>query len=124
VFFLAYLPDIPQFPDSRSLAETAPTSRAGQLIFDASRVQTLLSSVTLLIFFGTKRPPDMDRDIEVKTEHTNLTNRTMVTVQSTKDSMSDLSKLDDEVIILLPVVRFFFSDVSNCRSRCLSLAGR
>jgi hypothetical protein len=66
----------------------------------------------------------MDRDIEVKTEHTNLTNRTMVTVQSTKDSMSDLSKLDDEVIILLPVVRFFFSNVRNCRSRCLSLAGR
>jgi SWI/SNF-related matrix-associated actin-dependent regulator of chromatin subfamily D len=46
-------------------------------------------------------------DIEVKMEHTNLTNRTMVTVQSTEHSMSDLSKLDNEVIVLLPVVRFF-----------------
>jgi len=36
-------------------------------------------------------------DIEVKMEDMTLKNRIMVTVQSSKDSMSDLSKLDDEV---------------------------
>lgn len=36
-------------------------------------------------------------DIEVKMEDTSLKNRIMVTVQSSKDSMSDLTKLDDEV---------------------------
>ncbi|KAG2137476.1 BAR-domain-containing protein [Suillus clintonianus] len=39
-------------------------------------------------------------DIEVKMEDTSLKNRIMVTVQSSKDSMSDLTKLDDEIALL------------------------
>ncbi|KAG2133791.1 SWI/SNF complex 60 kDa subunit [Suillus bovinus] len=39
-------------------------------------------------------------DIEVKMEDTSLKNRIMVTVQSSKDSMSDLAKLDDEIALL------------------------
>jgi len=46
-------------------------------------------------------------DIEVKMEDANLKNRIMVTVQSSKDSMSDLNKLDDEVIDSLPAARSF-----------------
>lgn len=41
-------------------------------------------------------------DIEVKMEDTSLKNRIMVTVQSSKDSMADLTKLDDEVRFSLP----------------------
>jgi SWI/SNF-related matrix-associated actin-dependent regulator of chromatin subfamily D len=46
-------------------------------------------------------------DIEVKMEDTSLKNRIMVTVQSSKDSMADLTKLDDEVRFSLPLIRSF-----------------
>lgn len=39
-------------------------------------------------------------DIELKMEDTSLKNRIMVTVQSSKDSMADLTKLDDEIALL------------------------
>ncbi|KAG1736394.1 uncharacterized protein EDB91DRAFT_1142248, partial [Suillus paluster] len=39
-------------------------------------------------------------DIEIKMEDTNLKNPIMVMMQSSKDSMSDLTKLDDEITLL------------------------
>ncbi|KIK18232.1 hypothetical protein PISMIDRAFT_632311 [Pisolithus microcarpus 441] len=47
-------------------------------------------------------PPERPQawDIEVKMEDTSLKNRMVVTVQATKDSMQDLSKLDDEISLL------------------------
>ncbi|KAI6030177.1 hypothetical protein EDC04DRAFT_2572396 [Pisolithus marmoratus] len=47
-------------------------------------------------------PPERPQawDIEVKMEDTSLKNRMAVTVQATKDSMQDLSKLDNEIALL------------------------
>ncbi|KAI6115537.1 SWI/SNF complex 60 kDa subunit [Pisolithus croceorrhizus] len=47
-------------------------------------------------------PPDRPQawDIEVKMEDTSLKSRMAVTVQATKDSTQDLSKLDDEIALL------------------------
>ena len=40
-------------------------------------------------------------DIELKTEDTNLKNRMAVSVQVSKESMQDLTKLDDEIAVLI-----------------------
>ncbi|KAI6007053.1 SWI/SNF complex 60 kDa subunit [Pisolithus albus] len=47
-------------------------------------------------------PPERPQawDIEVKMEDTNLKNRMATTVQATKDSTQDISKLDDEIALL------------------------
>jgi len=52
----------------------------------------------------TVPPPDRPSawDIEVKMEDTSLKNRMAVTLQASKDSIQDLSKLDDEVTFSFP----------------------
>lgn len=52
----------------------------------------------------TVPPPDRPSawDAEVKMEDASLKNRMAVTIQASKDSIQDMSKLDDEVTFSFP----------------------